>query len=205
MPLRDTTWSPLATLPAAAVLCLVVTVTAACGGGAHDEARPASTPTSPTAGTRVAASGGSDSAGAASVEPARPVRRTGGDVRHWERVLDRLDRWRSRAFERLRPTLLKRVYVAGSVVLRHERATLDDYRDRGVRLLGVRLRLTKVRVVSASRNHVTVRVVERLGPTRAVVGSRRVRLPVDAPTSRVLHLVRREAGWRIAAARRVSG
>jgi hypothetical protein len=120
-------------------------------------------------------------------------------------VLARLDRLRSRAFQRLRPALLQRVYLSGSALLRRERAVLDDYRDRGVRLLGVRLRSTELRVVSFGRNRVTVRVVERLGPTRALVGSRRVRLPVDAPTSRVLRLMRGGAGWRIAAARRVAG
>ncbi len=203
MQMYQTSWTRLMTVPAAVVLWLALLVSGACSGGSDADARRA-TPTLPAAGTTLPEPGG-ESAGTASVDPARAVARTGGKGRHWERVLARLDRLRSRAFERLRPALLQRVYVSGSALLRRERAVLDDYRDRGVRLLGVRLRSTELRVVSFGRNRVTVRVVERLGPTRAVVGSRRVRLPVDAPTSRVLRLMRGGAGWRIAAARRVAG
>ncbi len=190
-------------MPASAVLCLAVLVTAACGGRADPAAHPVSTP-APTVGATVAASAG-EPAAAASAESARRVLPSGGDGRRWERVLDRLDRLRSRAFRSLRPRLLRQVYLSGSAVLRHERAVLEAYCDRGVRLRGVRLLRTELRVMSAVRDRLTVRVVERLGSTRAVVGSQRVRLPVDAPTSRRLHLVRGVAGWRIAAVRRVSG
>ena len=198
------TWQRPVTPALVATVCLVVLVTAACAATTDAGARPASTSTPSTLSLRVDAPI-DEPAGAASVSPDEPRTRTRGQARHWARVLDRLDRLRSRAFERLRPSMLRRVYRCGSAVLRHERAVLDDYRDRGVRLLGVRLRLTDVRLLSASVSKVTVRVVERLGSTWAVFGSRRVLLPVDAPTSRVLHLVRSGGGWRIAAARRVSG
>jgi len=198
------TWQRPVTPALVATVCLVVLATAACAATTDAGARPASTSTPSTLSMRVDAPI-DEPAGAASVSPDEPRTRTRGQARHWARVLDRLDRLRSRAFERLRPSMLRRVYRCGSAVLRHERAVLDDYRDRGVRLLGVRLRLTDVRLLSASASKVTVRVVERLGSTSAVVGPRRVQLPVDAPTSRLLHLVRSAGGWRIAAARRVSG
>ena len=204
MPPCQTNSGGLATLLAAAVCCLAVFVTASCGGPTEGGGDPVSTATLPTVATGVAAPG-SESASAATDEPALPAMRARGDERQWQQVLGRLDRLRSRAFERLRPALLKQVYARGSPVLRHERAVLDDYRDRGVRLLGVRLRITKLRVLSADHNQVLVRVIERLGPTTAVVGSRRVRLPVDAPTWRVLHLDKGDDGWRITAVRRVSG
>lgn len=200
---RHTSSLQAGTLPAAVVLCLAVLMSAACGGRADPAAAPISTP-APTLGATVAAPG-NEAAGAASAESTRRMMGGTADGRRWERVLDRLDRLRSRAFESLSPGLLRKVYLSGSAVLRHERAVLEGYRDRGVRLLGVRLLRTQLRVVSVVRGQVTVRVVERLGTTKVVVGSRRVRLPVDAPTSRVLHLVRGETGWRIAAAHRVRG
>jgi hypothetical protein len=188
----------------AAAWCLVMLGTAACGAGTSAASHPPRAPHVPTVSNTEAAVPLAQSADADPADPAPPVMRV-GQAGSWERVLGRLDRIRSRAFEQLRPALLCRVYVSGSALLRHERAVLGGYRDRGVGLRGVRLHRTKVRVLSASRRQVTLRVVERLGPTTAVVGSRRVRLPVDAPTSRVLHLAREEGGWRIAGARRLSG
>jgi hypothetical protein len=194
----------LTTLSAAAAWCLVLWVTAACAAGGV-RALPPSTPTLPSVSTTEVAASGTEPAQAAPAESVKTVGRDGGAARHWGQVLDRLDEARCRAFAHLRPELLTRVYVAGSTVLHREQAVLHDYRDRGIRLLGVRLHRTSLRLASTLRGQVTLRVVERLRPTTAVVGSRRVRLPVDAPTLRVLQLVRDGPGWRIAAARRVAG
>ena len=97
------------------------------------------------------------------------------------------------------------MYVSPSALLRRERGLLMDYAERGVQLRGARLHASAVQVLSRSRRTVTLEVVERLGPTTALVGHRRVPLPADAPTQRVLRLVRSEAGWQLASARRMAG
>jgi hypothetical protein len=168
----------------------------------------AATATSPTlaAPAREAASETRTSVTAGDVEPrGSPVRSHGTDVGPWERALDRLARIRSRAFVQARPALLRRVYVSPSALLRRERCLLRGYADRGVQLRGARLHTSAVRVLSRSGHTITLEVVERLGRTTALVGHRRVPLPADAPTQRILRLVRSGTGWRLASAHRMAG
>lgn len=121
-------------------------------------------------------------------------------------MLTRLDQVRAEAFRRLRPSLLREVYAPGSTLQPRDRAILVGYRVRGVRLRQVRLDVTVLRVTFRSPAAVSVRVVERLAPTTAVLpDGDRVALPADAPTRRALHLVRTADGWRIAAVRRLAG
>ena len=133
-----------------------------------------------------------------------PATAAGAD--RWASVLNGLNRTRSRALQQMRLALLGRVYLRGTPVLRRERALLTSYRDRGVALLGARLRTARVRVVSRTPRLLILRVVERLGPTTAVLRhGQQVLLPADAPTRRRLRLVSTSAGWRIAAATRLAG
>lgn len=121
-------------------------------------------------------------------------------------MLHRLDLARQAAYDRRRPGLLARVYAPGSTLLRHDRAVLTAYLERGIRLGPVRLEVSALRVTRRSRGSVRLRVVELLAPTTAVLpDGDRVALPADAPTLRTLRLVRTPAGWRLAAARRLAG
>ena len=204
----------LPSLRAIAVGWAIVAAVLATGCGADTEApsRPLGVPAATTASVtaaapaRVAAVRTRTSRPAGDVEArGSPVQPDGAGVGHWERALDQLARIRSRAFEQSRPALLRRVYVSPSALLRRERNLLMDYAERGVQLRGARLHTSAVQMLVRSRSTVTLEVVERLGPTTALVGHRRVPLPADAPTQRVLRLVRSEVGWQLASARRMAG
>lgn len=124
----------------------------------------------------------------------------------WRQVLAVLDRRRSRAYAELAPRLLRGVYTARSTVLRHDRALLSDYRRRGLRVCGMRMRVLSLRVRARDAGRVLLRVRERLAPGAAVVGGDAVRrLPADAVGTRLLNLRRVEGRgpvrWRISAVR----
>lgn len=123
-------------------------------------------------------------------------------VRRWEQVLGQLDAVRSRAFASSDPTDLRSVYVAGSRALARDRAALGAYDRRGLTLHAADLALLDVRVQRRRADRVRLRVVDRLRSTTAVTaGGRRLRLPVDRPTARLVTLARTDAGWRVAAVR----
>ncbi len=169
------------------------------GGGARDRASDGAC----NGANDQASNGAKDRAGD---EHQRRPSLVGPHAARWWQVLTRLDRWRSKAFVRARPGLLDQVYAHGSRSGRRDRAILLDYHRRGVGLERVRLEVSVLRVVGRARGAVTLRVVERLRPTHAVLPSGvRTSLPRDAATRRLLHLVRTPRGWRIAGVRRIAG
>ena len=135
----------------------------------------------------------SGQASAVQVRAARP---------DWPAVLDRLDRQRERAYAAEDPALLRAVYVSGSLVLRHDLATLRAYSDRDVRLTGVRLRTLDVEPLGRSGPYVRLHVVDQLDRPTAHGADGTVRLPRDRATVRVIVLRDATDGWRIAAVRR---
>jgi hypothetical protein len=134
--------------------------------------------------------------------PPAPTRlaSTGSD---WVTVLDRLDRRRERAYALGDPHRLRSVYVAGSPVLRHDLELLRAYRERGVRLTGVRLRVLDAREMGRDGPYVRLRVIDRLDRPTAHTEHGSVRMPRDQATARVIVLRDVAEGWRIAAVRAV--
>ena len=118
----------------------------------------------------------------------------------WRSVLRQLDRKRAAAFAQDRPGLLAKVYLPGSAVLAEDQATMAAYRSRGLRVVGLRMRLLRFHVLNASPARVVLEVVDQLAPATAVDQSARiVDLRRDRPTRHRIVLRRTPAGWRIAA------
>jgi hypothetical protein len=121
----------------------------------------------------------------------------------WAAILDRLDNRRERAYALRDPSRLRSVYVTGSEVLRHDMAVLLAYRERGVRLTGVRLRVLDTRLVGRDGPYARLRVVDRLDRPTAHTLNGSVRMPRDRATDRLIVLRDGAHGWRIAAVRPV--
>lgn len=114
-------------------------------------------------------------------------------------LLGRLDAVRAEAFVRADASRLDHVYA--SQRLRDADAqVLRAWSDRGLRLEGMGQLRSSCAVVDRSPQRVTLDVVDRLGPTRAVGERGRVLgLPADRPTRRAVVLVLGDDGWRILA------
>jgi hypothetical protein len=138
--------------------------------------------------------------------PARETsaRETSAPAPDWSAILARLDQRRERAYAASDATRLREVYVRRSPVLRHDLSMLRAYRDRGVRLDGVRLRVLDVRLVDRAGPYARLRIVDRLDRATAYTSQGTVRLPRDRATARVVVLRAGAGGWRIAAVRPVA-
>ena len=121
-------------------------------------------------------------------------------------MLRRLDDARAAAFASGRPAALAHSYLPGSGVLRRDRAVLDAYARRGLRVHGADLRLLRVRVLARGHRRVVLRVVDRLGPATVTArAGAALALPRDHPTVHRLVLRRTDPGWRIAGVRALTG
>lgn len=160
-----------------------------------------------SAGCAPGASGAAETASSASSETAAThARATPHPHGRWARILRRLDLRRGDAFVRGDPSILGRVYVRDSRVLRADARLLRAYRRRGLELDAVRLRLRSVEFVRRGDSQVDLRVVDRLARVRVRAGDGPWHeLPRDRPTERVVTLRRVRDGWRIAGVRRVAG
>lgn len=116
-------------------------------------------------------------------------------------VLGGLDAVRTRAFVTGDEAALADVYIDEQAA-RADLTVLRSYRERGLRLDGMRLVRASCRVTNRSAERVTLDVVDRLGPTwvESADGMRR-ELPRDRPTRRAVVLARVDDVWRIAAIR----
>ncbi len=116
-------------------------------------------------------------------------------------VLGGLDVVRTEAFVSGEWARLRDVYV-------DERAAhadvevLQSYRERGLRLEGLRLVRESCRVTDQTSRRLVLDVVDRLGPSRVHTDAGGPReLPRDRPTRRTVLLDRTQDGWRVAAVR----
>lgn len=119
-------------------------------------------------------------------------------------VLRRWDRRRAQAFAAGDVDALRRLYVPGSGAGAADVAVLAAYVSRGLRVEGMRMQVLGVDVLEESPGVVRVRVTDRLASAFAVDAlGRRVRLPRDAASRRVVELRRRGADgeWRVAEVR----
>ena len=114
-------------------------------------------------------------------------------------VLHRWDRARAEAFASGDLAALRRLYVPGSTAGTADARTLRAYLERGLRVEGMRMQLLAVEVLEERPGRIRLQVTDRLTGAVAVGPRGRVRLPSDAASTRVVELVRRDAGWRVAA------
>jgi serine/threonine protein kinase len=118
----------------------------------------------------------------------------------WLRTLQALDVRRARAFSTLDPTGLDAIYVPGSSPWQSDRSLLASYRDRRVRVDGLKLHIEQVAVQRPGAGSVVLRVVDRLVSGTAVDSAgRRTPLPAGRPTARLITLTGGGAAWRISA------
>jgi hypothetical protein len=116
----------------------------------------------------------------------------------WLRILQALDVRRSQAFSSLDPAGLDAIYVPGSSPWRADRSLLASYRDRWVRIDGLRLRIDQLAVERPGVGTVVLRVVDRLVAGTAVdKAGRRTPLPAGTSTTRRITLTGEGDAWRI--------
>ncbi len=121
-------------------------------------------------------------------------------ARAWAAVLTALDVRRAEAFARLDAGALDGVYVPGSAPWRADRALLASYKDRSLRVAGLRIRIQSVAVHRPGAGTVVLRVVDRFaGATAVDAAGRRFVLPAGPPTTRLITLRGQPGGWRISA------
>ena len=131
-----------------------------------------------------------------------PARPTGGvsPAAGWSQTLRALDVRRSRAFAAGNLRGLDGVYVPGSAPWASDRALLASYRERGLRVVGLEIRVDRLVVDRAAAGRVVLRVVDRLVAGAAVDrAGRRIALPPGRPSERLITLNGSGSGWRIVA------
>jgi hypothetical protein len=113
-------------------------------------------------------------------------------------VLRSWDDRRARAWATSDVAALGRLYTGGSHSGRHDRALLEAYADRGLRVRGLRMQVLSVEVRSATPRRMLLVVTDRLAGGVAVGRGVRVPLPADQPSTRLVAFVRAEGEWRVA-------
>ncbi|HEX6148543.1 hypothetical protein [Nocardioides sp.] len=113
-------------------------------------------------------------------------------------VLRDWDAARAAAWRRGNAARLRDLYVEGSTAGRADQALLAAYRSRGFRVVGMTMQRSDVRVLTASGDRMVVRVTDRLVGATAVARDRRVALPRDAWSTRVVVMVSAGERWRVA-------
>jgi hypothetical protein len=126
----------------------------------------------------------------------RPVRVPAAEVLHdW-------DARRAAAYDAGSARRLRALYVPGSAAGRADVGVLRGYRARGMRVTGLRMQVLALRVLTAGPGVLRVRVADRVSGAVVLDGRRRVLLPRDQVSRRVLTLRRGPDGaWRMAGVR----
>lgn len=120
------------------------------------------------------------------------------DSKKWLQTLQALDVRRSRAFSTLNPADLNTIYVPGSPPWSADRALLTSYRDRHIRIEGLRMQIETVTVETPGKTTVVLRIVDRLVSGTAITASgQRTAFPPGKPTPRRLTLTANANNWRI--------
>jgi hypothetical protein len=114
------------------------------------------------------------------------------------RTLREWDRSRARAYATGSPARLRRLYVVGSAVGAADLRLLEAYRSRGLRVLGMRTQVLALVVLEALPDRWALRVTDRLARAVVVRSGRRLDLPRDRSSTRVITLMRgADARWRV--------
>ena len=117
-----------------------------------------------------------------------------GVLREWDAA--RAVAWRSGS-----PAALRALYAEGSASGRADRALLTAYRSRGLRVGGMTMQRSLVRVLARSEDRWVLRVTDRLVGAFVVGPGGRVPLPHDAWSTRVVVLLRVGERWRVSEVR----
>lgn len=116
------------------------------------------------------------------------------------RVLHEWDSRRAEAFAVGSADRLRRLYVAGSAAGAADLALLQRYRDRGLRVAGMRTQLLSVTVTERRPARWAMRVTDRLEGAVAVHGRQRIQLPRDTSSTHLITMQRAPDGrWQVAA------
>jgi hypothetical protein len=113
-------------------------------------------------------------------------------------VLGEWDRSRAAAWETGGPRALAALYLPGSRAGTSDVRALRRYRQRGLRVTGLRTQVLAWRVLDVGPQRVVVRLTDRVVGGVAVGPGGRTRLPADRPSTRTLTLVRHEGRWVMA-------
>ncbi len=117
------------------------------------------------------------------------------------RVLREWDAARAAAWHSGSPAALRELYAEGSASGRADRVLLAAYRSRGLRVDGMSMQRSQVRLLGRSENRWVLRVTDRLVDAFVVGPGGRLPLPRDAWSTRVVVLLRVGERWRITEAR----
>lgn len=118
-------------------------------------------------------------------------------LRAWDRA--RSDAWASGDLADLRA-----LYVDGSSAGERDAAMLRSWTERGLRVTGLDMQLLAVREVRRTDSAWVLRVTDRVVGGVAVGSKERIRLPVDAASTRVIRWERGQVDWQVASVREVS-
>jgi hypothetical protein len=130
--------------------------------------------------------------------PSLPPATTAAEEGRWLGTLQALDLQRSQTFSTLDPVGLDAIYVPGSSPWQADRSLLASYRDRQVRIDGLKMQIDKLAVERPGAGTVVLRVVDRLIAGAAVDNAgRRTPLPAGTPTARLIILTGNGDAWRI--------
>jgi hypothetical protein len=117
-------------------------------------------------------------------------------------VLHDWDARRAAAYDAGSTRRLRALYAPGSAAGRSDVRVLRGYRARGLRVTGLRMQVLALRVLTEEPGLLRVRVADRVTGTVLVAGRRRVALPRDRVSDRVLTLRRGPDGrWRMVGVR----
>jgi len=123
------------------------------------------------------------------------------DAPYGLRVLRAWDARRSRAFAHGDGAALADLYVPGSRTGAVDRAVLRGYRERGLRVIGMRTQVLAATVLRESDRRLVLLVTDVLvGAVAADRDELRWALPHDRPSTRRVVLVRSGGSWRVAEA-----
>lgn len=114
------------------------------------------------------------------------------------RVLHSWDHRRAAAYAVGSTAALRDLYVPGSGAGVADLRMLRSYRARAIRVTGMRMQVLALAVLESRPGRRRVRVTDRLVGAVAVRGHRRLRLPRDQASARVVTLVRgADRRWRV--------
>lgn len=112
-------------------------------------------------------------------------------------VLSAWDRSRAAAWAAGEPELLGPLYVRGSASGRADRRMLEEYADRGLRVIGLRTQVLTVVVARAGPGRLRVVVTDRVAGGEVVGDGVRAPLPRDEPSTRVVALRVVDGRWQV--------
>ncbi|WP_182526557.1 hypothetical protein [Nocardioides dongkuii] len=113
-------------------------------------------------------------------------------------VLAAWDQRRSEAWADGDAAALADLYEPGSTAGRRDLAMLRAWRERGLRVTGLRMQVLDAEVIDTADARLVLRVTDRVAAARAVGRGLDATLPADRPTTRRITLVRHAEGWRVA-------